>query len=103
MDPTDRTTRVSSFWQDAKLAAARRREGGYNLPMILQKSGFGSAALLAVLTTALSAQAPASPPAAQNPNFRLQVDLVTTDVLVRDDKGNFIPDLKSEGFAVYED
>ena len=58
---------------------------------------------MAVLTTALSAQAPASPPAAQNPNFRLQVDLVTTDVLVRDDKGNFIADLKSEDFEIYED
>ena len=102
MDPTT-PTRMSSSWQGAKFAAARRLEGGYNLPMILQKNGFGSAALLAVLTTALSAQAPASPPAAQNPNFRLQVDLVTTDVLVRDDKGNFIADLKSEDFEIYED
>ena len=71
--------------------------------MNLQKNGFWSAAVLVVLTAALSAQTPAQPQGAQNPNFRVQVDLVTTDVLVRDDKGNFIPDLKSEDFEVYED
>jgi VWFA-related protein len=73
--------------------------------MSLPKHGFSSAFLLVALATALSAQAPApaSSQAPQNPNFRLQVDLVTTDVLVRDDKGNFIPDLKKDDFEVYED
>jgi VWFA-related protein len=99
--------------------------------MSLQKHGFCSAALLSVLATALfaqipAAQAPAAPPAAakppvaqppaaataptpvpaqapQNPNFRVQVDLVTTDVLVRDEKGNFVSDLKKDDFDVYED
>ena len=79
--------------------------------MSLQKHGFCSVALLGVLATALSAQAPAPapPPAAapspapQNPNFKLQVDLVTTDVLARDDKGNFVSDLKKDDFEVYED
>jgi VWFA-related protein len=33
----------------------------------------------------------------------VQVDLVTTDVLVRDSKGNFVPDLKKDEFEVYED
>jgi VWFA-related protein len=69
--------------------------------MILQKHGFWSAAMLAGLTAALSAQEPARAP--QNPTFRVQVDLVTTDVLVRDDKGNFIPDLRKDDFEVYED
>jgi VWFA-related protein len=79
--------------------------------MSLQKHGFCSVALLGVLATALSAQAPAPapPPAAapspapQNPNFKLQVDLVTTDVLARDDKGNFVSDLRKDDFEVYED
>ncbi len=80
--------------------------------MILQKNGFWSAAMLAGLTAALSAQTPAAPapatPAAvqqasQNPTFRVTVDLVTTDVLVRDERGNFVPDLRKDDFEVYED
>ena len=69
--------------------------------MNLPKSGFWSAATLAGLTAALSAQEPAR--STQNPTFRVQVDLVTTDVLVRDDKGNFLPDLRKDDFEVYED
>ncbi len=47
----------------------------------------------------------AAPPAqaAQQPTFRLAVDLVTTDVIVRDGKGQFIADLKKEEFEVFED
>jgi VWFA-related protein len=85
--------------------------------MSLQKRGFCSISLLTVLATALSAQAPApagqapaSPAQApapgqapQSPNFTSRIDLVTTDVLVRDDKGNFVPDLKKDDFDVYED
>jgi VWFA-related protein len=73
--------------------------------MSLQKHGLCSLALLGVLATALSAQAPAPAPsqAPQTPNFVSRIDLVTTDVLVRDDKGNFVPDLKKDDFEVYED
>src|SRR5712691_901807 len=83
--------------------------------MKLQQHGFWSAAMLAGLTATLSAQTPepiqapatTQPPQAvrapQNPTFRVTVDLVTTDVLVRDDKGNFIPDLGKDDFEVYED
>jgi VWFA-related protein len=70
-------------------------------------NGFGSTALLVVLTAGLSAQAPAAPPAQaapqQRPTFKVQVDLVTNDIIVRDEKGNFIPDLKKEEFEIYED
>jgi VWFA-related protein len=31
------------------------------------------------------------------------VDLVTSDIIVRDEKGNFIPDLKQDEFEIYED
>jgi VWFA-related protein len=74
--------------------------------MSLQKHGFWSAAMLTGLTAALSAQNPAPAPPArapQTPTFTVRVDLVTTDVLVRDDKGNFIPDLGKDDFEVYED
>jgi VWFA-related protein len=62
-----------------------------------------------ILAAVLSAQAPApappaAPPASQAPpTFRVQVDLVTNDVVIRDEKGNFISDLKPEEFRVYED
>ena len=39
----------------------------------------------------------------QTPVFRSGVTLVTTDVIVRDGDGQFVPDLLQEDFAVYED
>ena len=80
--------------------------------MSLKMNGFWSTALLVVLAAGLSAQTPAQPPAQppasatstqQKPTFRIQVDLVTNDIVVRDEKGNFIPDLKKDEFEVYED
>src|SRR5438552_6092927 len=81
--------------------------------MILRINGFWSTAVLVVLVAGLSAQTsqnPAQPPAAaqpqaqgEKPTFRIQVDLVTNDVVVRDEKGNFIPDLKKDEFEVFED
>jgi VWFA-related protein len=61
-----------------------------------------------VLTAGLSAQAPVAPPAnaaatQEKPTFKVQVDLVTNDIIVRDDKGNFIPDLKKDEFEIFED
>jgi VWFA-related protein len=84
--------------------------------MSLKTNGFWSTAVVVVLAAGLSAQTPgqskpASPapqpqekPAQQEkPTFRVQVDLVTNDVVVRDEKGNFIPDLKKDEFEIYED
>src|SRR5260370_37599334 len=80
--------------------------------MILRLNGFWSTGLLVAAAAGLSAQPPAKPPAQppanagasqQKPTFRVQVDLVTNDIVVRDEKGNFIPDLKKEEFDVYED
>jgi len=83
--------------------------------------GFLAAALGAALVATPSAQAPkASAPAAPrpagqttapatpstgqpNPTFRVRVDLVTNDIVVRDEKGNFVPDLGPEDIQVYED
>jgi len=48
-----------------------------------------------------AAQAQATP---QQPTFRVSVDLVTTDVIVRDQKNDqFIADLKPSEFEIYED
>jgi VWFA-related protein len=76
--------------------------------MSLKMNGFWPTALLVVLSAALSAQTPApNPPATtapqDKPTFKVQVDLVTNDVIVRDDKGNFVPDLKRDEFEIYED
>jgi len=81
--------------------------------MSKKMNGLSSAALVAILAVGLSAQTPApaqqppagQPPAAaqERPTFRMQVDFVTNDVIVRDDKGNFVPDLKKDEFEIWED
>lgn len=48
-------------------------------------------------------QKEAKPAQAEQPTFRVAVDLVTTDVIVRDDKGQFVADLKGNDFDVFED
>ena len=45
----------------------------------------------------------AKPAQPEQPTFRVAVDLVTTDVIVRDDKGQFVADLKGSDFDVFED
>src|SRR5260370_1061522 len=79
--------------------------------MSLKNNGFWSTAVLVVLVAGLSAQTAQKPtqtpaPASaqtEKPTFRVQVDLVTNDVVVRDEKGNFVPDLKKDEFEIYED
>ncbi len=48
-------------------------------------------------------QQPASPARDQQPTFRLAVDLVTTDAIVRDGAGQFVADLNKDDFEVIED
>jgi len=43
------------------------------------------------------------PPAQEQPTFRVAVDLVTTDVIPRDGRGQFIADLTKDDFEIYED
>jgi VWFA-related protein len=60
--------------------------------------------LLTVVT--LSGQQPPPPTGAQGiqkPTFASQTDLVTLDVIVRDKRGQFMPDLKMDDFIVLED
>jgi len=76
-------------------------------PMSLKNNGFWSTAVLVALAAGLSAQQPVPPKpdaaAQERPTFRIQVDLVTNDVIVRDEKGNFVPDLKKDDFEIFED
>jgi VWFA-related protein len=71
-------------------------------------------ALIAAVFTGVpaGAQAPApnaqQPPAPQQPQqqrevIRRQIDVITTDVIVRDNRGQFVADLKKDEFEVYED
>ncbi len=77
--------------------------------MTLKMNGFWSTVMLVGLAAGLSAQAPdpakPQPPtqSPEKPTFKVQVDLVTNDVMVRDAEGNFVPDLTKEDFEIYED
>jgi VWFA-related protein len=77
--------------------------------MAVKAKGFCSVALWAILLAGLSAQAPApAQPAAagpqqRTPDFRVNIDAVTMDVIVKDDSGRFIPDLTKDDFEVFED
>jgi VWFA-related protein len=69
---------------------------------------FLSAGALALLVAGGAAaqqpQPPAQqPPPPQQPTFRVSVDLVTTDVIVRDNRDQFVADLKAGEFEVFED
>src|SRR4029077_12203495 len=81
--------------------------------------GFWSTAMSVAVAAGLSAQAPApARPAGQSgsgapesgaasqqekPTFRVQVDAVTQDVIIRDERGQFLPDLRKDEFEIYED
>src|SRR5688572_24721866 len=65
-----------------------------------------TAKFLAVGAFALLAAGPVAgqaPQAPQQPTFRVNVDLVTTDVIIRDGRDQFISDLKPEELEVFED
>ena len=50
-----------------------------------------------------SAQQPSGIGSATQPTFRVNVDLVTSDVIVRDRQGQFVPDLAKGDFEIFED
>ncbi len=72
--------------------------------MKFSPSRFSAIVGVLVSGTALMAQSPAQPqPPQQPPTFRMAINVVTTDVIVRDARGQFVPNLKTEDFEVYED
>ena len=65
-------------------------------------------ALSAILGAQAPGQAPAAPPPAQpaqqaKPTFRVAIDYVTTDAIVRNNQDQFIADLTKSDFEIYED
>ena len=68
---------------------------------------FWAGAFALLLATGASSSRPAAlhaqAPAQEQPTFRVSVDLVTTDVIVRDNKDQFVADLKAGDFEVFED
>ncbi len=103
--------------------AGRARPKGYTFAMRTQFTRpFRVLAAVLLAGVTLGAQAPAPPPPApqspaaqtpapqpgapeddQRPTFRMQIDLITTDVIVRDGNGQFVADLTKEEFEVLED
>ena len=76
--------------------------------MTKQANHFWSAALWVALVAGLSAQAPApaqtsTPNRQESPTFRVQIDAVTMDVIVKDENGRFVPDLTKDDFEIFED
>ncbi len=73
--------------------------------MTLKLHGFWSTSLAMLLAVGLSAQGPSGSAAGQQqpPTFRVQIDAVTMDVIVKDNQGRFLPDLKKDEFEVFED
>lgn len=63
----------------------------------------GPLAVLVAAAVVMTAQERPKAPVVQQPTFSVAVTLVTTDVIVRDEKGQFIADLKKDDFEVLED
>jgi VWFA-related protein len=77
-----------------------------NTAKLLLTLAFGTLFALApsLPQTGLMAQGQVSQPAGQQPpSFRVSADLVSQDVIVRDAKNQFLPDLKQGDFELYED
>jgi VWFA-related protein len=80
--------------------------------MTKQSNGLWSAVLSVAVVAGLSAQAPTPAPAPaqtpapnrqESPTFRVQIDAVTMDVIVKDESGRFVSDLTKDDFEIYED
>jgi len=74
--------------------------------MVLKMNGLWSTAAVVALAVGLSAKTPATPAKndqQQKPTFTVQIDMVTNDVVVKDEKGNFVPNLTKDDFEIYED
>ena len=80
----------------------------YNRVMRLRNNGLWSLTLVVGLTAASPPQTTSgaqraplpSQPQPDKPTFSLQIDLVTTDVIARDENGNFIADLNKDDFEI---
>src|SRR5262245_10586164 len=72
------------------------------------KRRFSLAGIFAIVagTALVAGQAPSQAPAdapPQGPTFKVQVDYVEVDVLVTDEKGQFVNNLTKDDFQLFED
>ena len=73
------------------------------LPVLAVAVGFGIATTAETQTQETQVPAQQLDPLDQVPTYRSGVTLVTTDVIVRDGDGQFLADLTTGDFKVYED
>jgi VWFA-related protein len=76
--------------------------------MRLKMNGFRSPAFWSAFAVTLLLQAPSraqqqNGASQQTPTFRVSIDAVSMDVVVKDAQGRFMPDLKKDEFEIYED
>ena len=76
---------------------------GLRTALALAVAGLGFATLQAQSAPPGASQTPTTVPPQERPMFGLEVNLVTTDVIARDDQGQFVADLTTDDFDVYED
>src|SRR5688572_6815086 len=102
-----RRATISGLWQPGWYNSFMRNTANSLVAVVFALAA--AAALVIVGQARPAAQAaPSAPPATtqtapQRPTFSVQVDLVTTDVIVRDQRDQFVSDLKPEEFEVFED
>jgi VWFA-related protein len=87
------------------LADRRRTRDVFALIAIVALLSLGSGAQLQGQPPAPPAppQPPVQPADMQRPTFSLAVQLVTTDAIVRDQNGQFVPNLAKQDFEIFED
>ena len=106
-DDARRGSRQALWRQRVRMAGhAVARHGLKALAVITIASAFGvgiDAQDPQPPATPAAPAAPAAPAGRQQDIFRSGVDVVTTDVIVRDQQGQFVPDLTKDEFTVLED
>jgi len=69
----------------------------------MKRRAFWCLAMVLAAFGIVAAQTSSQTAPAGQPQFKVQIELVTIDTLVRDAKGHFVADLTKDEFAVYED
>ena len=74
-----------------------------NIEISRPTARIAAAVLASVASVTLLAQIPVQDPQTQRPTIQRSIELVRSDVIVRDNQGRFVPDLKKDDFVVSED
>src|SRR5262245_20632238 len=108
--PRARATRTPSRTTTLVISTRNPRynRGMYGKQALARTFWTCAVAVAVVSATGLGAQnqqKPQPPPSGTDPSqvIRTGVELITTDVIVRDNRGQFVADLKKDEFEIYED